>query len=122
MSGIEPTQVPLIDLPVLPGRFVNARCIIHEQDGLRVAVVAGSPFHTWPIGDVVAENLFVVQARQAQVATIEELAVVRLHSRRRRWVARRAQAVTSSETPPSVGCTGAAPGPAPSPSNSGAAH
>jgi hypothetical protein len=65
----------LFQVPVIPGRFVNARCIIHERDELRVAVVDGSPFHTWPVGDVVAENLFVVQARQSQVATIEELAV-----------------------------------------------
>ena len=35
----------------------------------------GSPFHTWPVGDTFAENLFVVQARHAQIATIEELAV-----------------------------------------------
>lgn len=60
--------------PHRPGLFVNPRCVVHEYDGLRVAMVDGSPFHTWAIGDVVGENLFVVQARQAQVATIIELA------------------------------------------------
>lgn len=65
-----------------PGRFVNARCVVHERDGLRVAMVDGSPFHTWPLGDVVAENLFVVQARQMQVATVEELAAALGRSRR----------------------------------------
>ena len=70
------TQPPLpgIDPPTLPGRFVNADMVIHEQDGLCVAMVRGSPFNTWPVGDLVAQNLFVVQARVAQVATIEELA------------------------------------------------
>jgi hypothetical protein len=65
----------LFDVPAVPGRFVNPRCVVHERDGLRVAMVDGSPFHTWPVGDTFAENVFVVQARQAQVATIEELAV-----------------------------------------------
>jgi transposase len=71
-TAAQPALLP--DLTPVPGRFVNARCIVHEQDGLRVALVDAAPFHTWPVGDVVAENLFVVQARQAQVASIEELA------------------------------------------------
>jgi transposase len=68
-------QLPFTDIAPLPGRFVNPRCIIHEQDGLRVAVVDGSATLTWPVEDVVAENLAVVQLRQLQVATIEELAL-----------------------------------------------
>lgn len=73
LSPNEPSP-SLFDRPPAPGLFVNARCIVHERDGLRVAMVSGVPFHTWTIGDIMAENLFVVQARQLQIATIEELA------------------------------------------------
>ncbi len=67
--------------------FVNPLCIIHERDGLRVAMVAGTPFHTWPLGDTMAENLFVVQARQLQVATVQELAVALGRSERSLFLA-----------------------------------
>lgn len=79
-----PSALPF---PHRPGMFVNARCVVHEYDGLRAAMVDASPFHTWEVGDVVGENLFVVQARQAQVATIIELAVALGRSERSLFLA-----------------------------------
>lgn len=81
-SSHSPPQEPLLSLTPLPGRFVNPRCIIHEQDGLRVAMVDAAPFCTWHSGDTVGENVFVVQARQAQVASIVELAAALERPRR----------------------------------------
>lgn len=78
MRGVSDPTTPessLFDIPNPPGLFVNPRCIIHEQDGLRVAMVSGVPFHTWPVGDTLAENLFVAQVRQMQIATVGELAI-----------------------------------------------
>ena len=69
-----PSLFPELSLLSLPGRFVNPRCVIRELDGTRVAFVDGAWFHTWPAEDRIAETLFVVQAKQAGVATVLEIA------------------------------------------------
>lgn len=79
MSEFDPTlSVPgpaLLSAPAVAGRFVNARCIIHEHNGIRIAVADGSPIYSWVSGDQTGENVFVVQARELELATIDELAV-----------------------------------------------
>lgn len=75
MTESENEQVPMefSTLPQ-PGIPVNDRCRILEQDDLRVARVSGIVFHAWRKDDIVAEKLFIVQARQLGVATVDELA------------------------------------------------
>ena len=45
---------------------------IHEKHGLRVAVVRGDAVGVWSVEDTVAQELFVIQAHEAGLCTIEE--------------------------------------------------
>jgi len=75
MTEADTKQVPLGVKPVpAPFVMVNRQLVIYEREGRRVAVHAGEVFHTWLVGDLVAENFFVVQARVCRHATIIELA------------------------------------------------
>lgn len=88
MNQLETNQLPLgLSQAPTPHIFVNSRCVIQERDGLRVAVVSGAVFHTWPAGDTVAENLFVVQAKQLRYATVAELAIALERSKRSLFLA-----------------------------------
>lgn len=58
---------------------LNSRCDLHEMDGLRVAMMDGDPFQSWPVGDRVAEELFAIHAQMAGFCTMEQAATALGH-------------------------------------------
>jgi len=68
------TQPELLDTPPPPGIFVNARCIIYEEEGMRVVMLHGLPVFFYHRDDKVAEDTFIAQAQEAGFAQGTELA------------------------------------------------
>jgi len=69
-----PEQTHLVE-PVETDRLVvNGHCIIYEEQGMRVAMVAGVPVYRYHREDKGAENLFLAQAQEAGYASAGELA------------------------------------------------
>lgn len=82
MSESSSDGPPLFGLPVDGRVWINARLVIEQRERVRTAWVDGALFHNWGVDDDVGEDLFVVQARVAEVATVDELAAACGHSRR----------------------------------------
>ena len=53
--------------------IVNGRCEIHEDEGIRVAMVSGIPVARYAVGERVGEHLFVANAQLSGFATQQEL-------------------------------------------------
>ena len=68
-------QPTLLEAPLAPEDIlrVNNRCIISEQEGIRIVVVNGTPVYRYVRGDTVAEDLFIAQAQTAGFASGREL-------------------------------------------------
>ncbi len=71
-----PEQAPLLDAVESDRLVVNGQCIIYEQNGIRVVMVAGVPVYRYHRDDKGAENVFIAQAQQVGYATSGELAAV----------------------------------------------
>ena len=72
-------QTHLVE-PVETDRLVvNGHCIIYEEQGMRVAMVAGVPVYRYHREDKGAENLFLAQAQEAGYASAGELAAALPH-------------------------------------------
>ena len=67
-------QLELLEAPSADVTVVNGRCVIQEQEGICVIVVAGVPIHRFARDDTFSRNLFVAQAMDARWATGPELA------------------------------------------------
>jgi len=73
----DPSRQPvLIEAPPVPEDilFVNFRCMISEQGGIRVGVVNGTAMFRYACDDVAAEDMFIAQAQAAGFASSRELA------------------------------------------------
>src|SRR3972149_6650435 len=68
------TQTELLAAPRHPGIVVNGRCMIYEEEGMRVAVLCGIPVFCYHRDDKVAEVLFIAQAQEVGFAQRSELA------------------------------------------------
>ena len=53
--------------------IVNDRCVIYEEEGIRVAMVSGIPVARYAVGERVGEHLFVATAQLSGFATQQEL-------------------------------------------------
>ena len=69
-------QLALLDPVESDVLVVNGRCVIYEEHGIRVVMVAGVPVYRYHRDDKGAENVFVAQALQSRFATSGELAAV----------------------------------------------
>ena len=67
-------QLELIEPPPADITVVNGRCVLHEQEGICVVVVAGVPIHRFARTDLFSRNVFIAQAMDARWATGPELA------------------------------------------------
>ena len=67
-------QLRLLEPPVVDVTVVNGRCVLQEQEGICVVVVAGVPIHRFARTDIFSRNLFIAQAMDAGWATGPELA------------------------------------------------
>jgi transposase len=83
MTQLQPIQSTLdLNFAERVGIHVNQRCEILVREGRRAAFVSGLPFCIWDTGDYIAENLFIVQARELCIASLEELALALGRSKR----------------------------------------
>ena len=92
MSDAKPSrQLDLVEPSPGDVTVVNGRCVIYEEEGICIVVVAGVPVHRFPRGDKLSRDLVIAQAIDGKWATGQELAsafgisigtVVRI---RRRW-------------------------------------
>ena len=92
MTDAKPSrQLDLVEPPPGDITVVNGRCVIYEQEGICIVVIAGVPVHRFPRADKFSRDVVIAQALDAKWATGRELAsafgisvgtVVRI---RRRW-------------------------------------
>ena len=92
MTGTD-IQTDLAEASSPPGIFVNSRCVIFDEQGMRTVVVSGVPVFRYVQADKAAEDVFIAQALEAGYAGPSELAAAldrglsTIHRIRRRFVA-----------------------------------
>jgi hypothetical protein len=75
MSEATFSQPYLLTTPSQPARFVNARCVIYEEEQMCTVMLDGVPIARYHRDDVLARDAFIAQALEAGFAQGVELAL-----------------------------------------------
>src|SRR5437870_5044282 len=77
-----PCQMPLLQPPPLSGIVISSKCMLDEEDGVRVVLLHGIPVFYYDVDDKQAEDLWLVQALEAGYVTVSELTAALPRNRR----------------------------------------